>query len=88
MAQTQMVLVRILIAKIEDIDRLAQLLRQIPIRQEQQGWNCVLWIKEALSELQTSANIMGTNVLEWKAVRSAACPIASRRKMSIDSTAP
>ncbi|KAG9559513.1 hypothetical protein KCU79_g8223, partial [Aureobasidium melanogenum] len=77
---TQMVLVRILIAKIEDIDKLAQLLRQIPIRQEQQGWNCVLWIKEALSELQTSTNIVGTNVLEWEAVRNAAMSYCQQKK--------
>ncbi|KAG9522553.1 hypothetical protein KCV07_g2931, partial [Aureobasidium melanogenum] len=80
MAPTQMVLVRILIAKIEDTDKLSQLLRQIPIRQEQQGWNCVLWIKEALSELQTSTNTVGTNVLEWEAVRNAAMSYCQQKR--------
>lgn len=80
MAPTQMVLVRILIAKIENTDKLAQLLRQIPIRQEQQGWNCVLWIKEALSQLEISKNIMGTSVIRWEAVRNAALSYCQQKK--------
>jgi hypothetical protein len=60
----RMIMVRILIAKIESRDRLAQVLRKVPIRQGQQGWNCVLWIKEALAELQMSTNIIGTSMVE------------------------
>jgi hypothetical protein len=41
MMPTQMILVRALIAKVEHSERLAQLVRQIPIRQGQEGWNCV-----------------------------------------------
>ncbi|KAG9660229.1 hypothetical protein KCU64_g3329, partial [Aureobasidium melanogenum] len=80
MPPMQMILIRVMIGKVEYPDRLAQLLQQIPIRQEQQGWNCVLWIKEALSEVQTSANIMGTNVLEWEAVRNAAMSYCQQKK--------
>jgi hypothetical protein len=80
MLPSRMIMVRILIAKIESRVRLAQLLRQIPIRQEQQGWNCVLWIKEALSELQNSKNIIGTCVLEWEAVRDAAMTYCQKKK--------
>lgn len=47
MMPTQMILVWIMLAKIEQADRLRQLLRQIPIRQGEEGWNCVLWVKEA-----------------------------------------
>ncbi|KAH0353159.1 hypothetical protein KCU81_g1582, partial [Aureobasidium melanogenum] len=80
MAPMQMILIRILIGKIEHTDRLAQILQQIPIRQEQQGWNCVLWIKEALSVLQAATNVMGTSVLDWEAVRSAAMSYCQRKR--------
>lgn len=75
-----MILVRVLIAKIEDTKGLAQVLEQVPIRQEQQGWNCVLWIKEALSELQAAKNVIGTSVLEWEAVRNAAMSYCQQKR--------
>lgn len=77
---TRMIMVRVLIAKIEDTDTLARLLRRIPIRQGQQGWNCVYWIKEALSELRASKNIIGTSVVEWEAVRNAAMSYCQQKK--------
>ena len=80
MLPSRMIMVRILIAKIESRDRLAQLLRQIPVRQGQQGWNCVFWIKEALSQLQMSTNTIGTNVVEWEAVRNAAMTYCQKKK--------
>jgi hypothetical protein len=80
MLPTRMIMVRILIAKIESRDRLAQVLRKVPIRQGQQGWNCVLWIKEALAELQMSTNIIGTSVVEWETVRNAAMSYCQKKK--------
>jgi hypothetical protein len=80
MLPARMIMVRILIAKVESRDSLAQVLRQIPIRQGQQGWNCVGWIKEALSELQTSTNVIGTSVVEWEAVRNAAMSFCQKKK--------
>jgi hypothetical protein len=80
MLPARMIMVRILIAKIESRHRLAQILRQIPIRQGQQGWNRVGWIKEALSELQMSTRVIGTSVVEWKAVRNAAMSCCQKKK--------
>lgn len=73
-------MVRILIAKIENREALAQLLRQIPIRQGTQGWNCVAWIKEALEQLQMSTNVIGTSVVEWEAVHDAAMSYVQNKK--------
>ncbi|KAH0370273.1 hypothetical protein KCU65_g2695, partial [Aureobasidium melanogenum] len=80
MAPMQMILIRVMIGKVEYTDRLAQLLRRIPIRQKQQGWNCVLWIKEALSELQAATDVMGTSVLEWEAVRNTAISYCQQKR--------
>ena len=80
MLPSRMIMVRILIAKIENRDALAQLLRKVPIRQGQQGWNCVAWIKEALEKLQMSKNIIGTSAVEWEAVRNAAMTYVQKKK--------
>ena len=80
MLPSRMIMVRILIAKIENRETLAQLLRQIPIRQGQQGWNCIAWIKEALEELQMSKNVIGTSAVEWEAVRNAAMSHVQKKK--------
>lgn len=80
MMPTQMILVRLVLAKIENADRLRQLLRQIPIRQGEEGWNCVLWVKEALFELERSKGVVGTCVLDWEAVRGAALSYCQQKK--------
>lgn len=72
MMPTQMILVRLMIAKIENTNGLAQLLRGIPIRQGQQGWDCVLWVKEAFSHLEQSKGVIGTSVVGWQTVRDMA----------------
>jgi hypothetical protein len=64
----------------EHVDRLRQLLRQIPIRQGEEGWNCVLWVKEALSNLERSKGVIGTCVLDWDAVRGAALSYCQQKK--------
>ncbi|KAI4853172.1 hypothetical protein E4T44_01006 [Aureobasidium sp. EXF-8845] len=80
MLPARMIMVRILIAKIESREKLAEILKQIPIRQGQQGWNCVGWIKEALSKLQESTNVTGRSVLEWGVVRNAAMSYCQKKK--------
>lgn len=77
---TQMILVRIMIAKIERTDRLAEVLRQIPIRQGQEGWNCVSWVREALAALEASKNVLGTSAIGWEAVRDAAMSYCQQKK--------
>ena len=80
MMPTQMILVRILVAKVENTEKLAQILRQIPVRQGQEGWNCVSWVQEAFSELEKSKSVVGTSVVGWKAVRDAAMDTFSGRR--------
>jgi hypothetical protein len=68
-----MILVRIMLAKVEDANKLAQLLRQIPIGQREEGdWNCVAWVREALLRIERSEGVVGRSVLGWEAVREAA----------------
>ena len=76
-----MILVRIVLARVEDTDGLAQLLRQVPVGQrEEGGWNCVAWVKEALVRIERSEGVVGTSVLGWEAVREAALSYCRRKR--------
>ena len=61
-----MLLIRIVVGKVVDGNRLVEILRNTPIRQGQPGWNCVLWVKEALEMLKVDTKALGTSVVEWK----------------------
>ncbi|KAJ5276984.1 hypothetical protein N7524_003137 [Penicillium chrysogenum] len=69
---TSMLLVRVIIGKVEDGNRLVEILRSTPTRQGQAGWNCVFRVKEALDALKADGNVLGTNVTEWEKIRSEA----------------
>lgn len=61
-------LARILVAKIEDRDKLESILRGVPLHPETQGWNCVAWVREAL-ELAADGGVLGTSMVAWDTVR-------------------
>ncbi|KAJ5200318.1 hypothetical protein N7491_008881 [Penicillium cf. griseofulvum] len=75
-----MLLVRITVGKVEDGNRLVEILRNTPIRQGQLGWNCVSWVKEALETLKVDPKALGTSVTEWEKVRSRAMDYCQRKK--------
>lgn len=76
-----MLLVRIAIAKIVKLDRVHEILRSIPIRQGEVGWNCVGWVKEALQLLDVDGEApLGTRVVEWVKVRDAAMSYCNTKK--------
>lgn len=76
---TQMLLIRVMIGKIEKTDRLEEILRQVPIKQGEPGWNCVFWVKEALEAL-VDGKVMGTSVLDWNKVRHTAMSYCQEKK--------
>ncbi|EQK97991.1 hypothetical protein OCS_06296 [Ophiocordyceps sinensis CO18] len=71
MAPTAMILVRILVAKVKNRDRLISVVRGVPIRGGQPGWNCVEWVREALQMIQMDRKAIGTAVVDWPTVRDA-----------------
>lgn len=77
---TRMILCRVMIGKVEDKQRLVQVLSRIPIRQDQAEWNCVFWVKEALEELETDGKAIGTGVMDWDNVRDAVMEYTQRKK--------
>ena len=75
-----MLLVRLMIGKVERRDRLVSILRSVPIRQDEEGWNCVGWVKEALESLRADESAMGKSTLEWQAVRDGVMDYVEKKK--------
>jgi hypothetical protein len=75
------ILVRIMLAKVENTHKLAPLLRQVPVGQrEEGGWNCVAWVREALLRIERSEGVVGTRVLGWEDVREAALSYCRQKR--------
>lgn len=62
---TSNLLVRILIAKVTDEERLARIFRGVPIVQNDPNWRCRTWVANALQGLKEDGKAVGTAVLEW-----------------------
>lgn len=70
MAPVNGLLVRVVVAKVNDKDRLQVIFRGIPTRPDVQGWNCVGWVKEAMEALASDPQALGTSRTDWTTVRN------------------
>ncbi|OJJ77707.1 hypothetical protein ASPBRDRAFT_36953 [Aspergillus brasiliensis CBS 101740] len=77
-----MVLVRILIGKVVDRERLLGILRGVSVPGEEEGWNCVSWVREALEAIKMAdKGVLGSGcVLEWERVRDKAMGFCQEKK--------
>lgn len=78
-----MLLVRIMIGKVADMDRLIAAFENTPIRGGQPGydqWNCVAWIQEALELAQRDGKALGAAVTDWGSVRDTAMWYVEKKK--------
>lgn len=80
LSATSMLLVRVMIAKVENKDRFISIIRNTPVRQDVAGWNCVGWVQEALQSLEADEKALGTGVTEWTKVRNAVMEYCQRKK--------
>jgi hypothetical protein len=80
LAATNMQLVRIMIGKVKWKHRLVEVLRKVPIKQGDPGWNCVIWLKEALQALREDGKVLGRSRTEWQYVRDAAMRYIEQKK--------
>lgn len=80
------ILVRIMISKSRDTKRLQHLLNveNVPIRgnqnQNQQGWNCVAWVKEAIHVLNADGRVLAHPTAPWHQIREASMNFITRKK--------
>lgn len=81
MNPTAMILVRIMIGKVMSIERVMAGLRDVPIRDNQSGWNCVWWVKEALDMLRQEGKALSrTSVTDWAKVRGTSMRYAKKKE--------
>lgn len=92
MNPTAMILVRVVIGKVASLDRVMAVLRGVPVRDGQPGWNCVWWVREALEMLRLEGEgaLSRTSVTGWDEVRGAAMGYVERkmREHRFDGGAP
>lgn len=69
-----------MVAKVKDTPRLSEVLRKIPIRQDQEEWNCVYWVKEALETARDEGRVLGRNVVDWRWVVREVMGYVQRKK--------
>lgn len=62
---TNTLLARIVIAKVEDEQRLVSLLRDLPIVNGDTNWRCRSWVGSALAEIAKDGKCVGTSRLDW-----------------------
>lgn len=84
-----MVLARVCVAKVLSRDKCLQMLRTVPLRAgEVPGWNCVGWVREALTTLVGARDVLGRHALggggggddDWGPVRDACMGYVERKK--------
>lgn len=80
MAQTAMVLVRVVVGKVANVTRLVSTIRSTPLNGDQPGWNCVEWVKDALEALKKDGRALGTSNTDWSAVRDTAMHYVEGKK--------
>lgn len=67
-----LLLAKVVVAKVTDVDRLNSVLSAVPVVQEDPSFNCSVWVHRALRAVQADAKAVGMSRLDWPTVRDAA----------------
>ena len=66
--QTNMLLGRIMIAKITDKAHIRSTLAAVPAIQDDPSWTCRIWVKDAIAALEADGKSLGTRVTKWTTI--------------------
>ncbi|CVK85343.1 uncharacterized protein FPRN_06780 [Fusarium proliferatum] len=69
---TTRLLARIMIAKIEDEDRIVEIIRNTPVVQNDPNWQCRTWVADVLSRTAQDGGAVGTAELDWAKIEPVA----------------
>jgi hypothetical protein len=86
---TSKLLTSIPIGEIVDMDNLLEILRDIPIRQEDVEWNCVTWIRQALDDLSHDSSAIKLEAIgrDWPKLRDSVMEAAAQKAAQYQSPA-
>ncbi|KAK6856449.1 hypothetical protein PG995_006636 [Apiospora arundinis] len=76
---TATLLVRVVIAKITDERRLIQLLRQVPVVQDDPEWRCRTWVAQVLQAIERDGHCVSSAVLNWPIIEAKAREYAAAK---------
>jgi hypothetical protein len=79
MQRTMRLLVRVVIDKVTIADRLRAVLESTPLRPHEDGWNCVVWVKEAFEAALHDGHALGTAATSWESARGTAMQYVGRK---------
>lgn len=75
-------LARIVIAKIEDEQRLLDIFRTTRWVQHNPNWRCRTWVGEVLTRIQQDGTIVGTSILDWPTIEATAREYVAKKAAS------
>lgn len=67
---TNNLLARIVIAKVENEQRLLELLRNVPVVNGDPNWRCRTWVAQALTEIAKDEKCVGSSQLNWETIEA------------------
>lgn len=68
LAQTSMLLGRIMIAKITDKAQIRSTLAAVRAIQDDPSWTCRIWVKDAITALEADGKSLGTRITKWTTI--------------------
>lgn len=77
---SNMILVRIIIGKVKDHQRLREAFRRVPVQQDTPGWNCVSWAIDGYYEAVYDKKALDKAIGDWESVRKAAMWYVAEKK--------
>ncbi|POS73721.1 hypothetical protein DHEL01_v207890 [Diaporthe helianthi] len=84
MNPTAMILVRVIIGKVVSLERVASVLRNVPVNGGQPGWNCISWLRDALEMLRADGKALSGSrssaAAAWEEDREAALGYVRRKE--------
>lgn len=72
MQSTNNLLARIVIAKVQDEQRLINIFRETPVIQNEPNWRCRTWVANALGRISNDGQAVGTAKLDWTVIENLA----------------
>ncbi|KAK4575033.1 hypothetical protein LTR86_000883 [Recurvomyces mirabilis] len=80
MSPVLMILIRVMVAKVADMDRLVAVLRSTSVGGEEVGWNGISWVRAVLNRLEVDGGCLGKSGVEWDVIRNAAMWYVGKKK--------
>ena len=76
---TTMLLARLVIAKVIDERRLVEIIRSVPLVQNDPNWRCRTWVADVLSRVAMDGGSVGTAELSWSRIERVAREYVGRK---------